>query len=96
METKLESERRLYRFAGVKVSKNGGPYRAVNQVSARPGMRLRARVTLRPNGGGPDKIVELPFRLPRNEFPAGYLLIRGARRVLLRGGGRLQLVRRAS
>ena len=78
VETKLESERRLYRFAGVKVSKNGGPYRAVNQVSARPGTRLRARVTLRPNGGGPDKIVELPFRLPRNEFPAGDLIIRGA------------------
>ena len=77
VETKLESERRFYRFAGVKISKNGGPYRAVNQVTARPGTRLRARVTLRPHGGGPDKIVELPFRLPRNEFPSGYLLVTG-------------------
>jgi hypothetical protein len=78
VETKFESERRFYRFAGVKVSKNGGPYRAVNQVSARPGTRLKARVTLRPHGGGPDKVVELPFRLPRDEAPFGYLYIRGA------------------
>ena len=78
VETKLESERRFYRFAGVTISKNGGPYRAVSVVSARPGTRLRARITLRPHGGGPDKIVELPFRLPRDEFPEGYLYIRGA------------------
>jgi len=77
VETRLDSEMRLYRFGSVSVSKNGGAFRSVREVRVRPGMRLRVRVVLKPHGGGPDKVVDLPFRLPRDTYPSGYILVMG-------------------
>jgi len=77
VETTMTSELRLYRFRSVSVSKNGGRFRSVGEIRVRPGMRLRVRVVLKPTGGGPDKVVELPLRMPRDAYPAGYLLVSG-------------------
>jgi len=73
----LETPLRAYRIASLKVSKNGRRFRALNQVAARPGTRLRVRVTLRPVEPGPNRVVDLPFRIPRNAFPYGHIQVGG-------------------
>ena len=73
----LETPLRAYRIASVKVSKNRGRFRAVNQVAVRPGTGLRVRVTLRPVESGPNRVVDLPFRIPRNAFPFGHIQVGG-------------------
>lgn len=73
----LETPLRIYRIRSVKVSKNRGRFQAVRQVRARPGTGLRLRVTLRPVEKGPDRVVTLPFRIPRNAFPYGHITVGG-------------------
>lgn len=73
----LETPLRAYRIASVKVSKNRGPFRAVGQVRARPGTGVRLRVTLRSVTPGPNRVVDLPFRIPYNAFPYGYIQVGG-------------------
>ncbi len=76
----LETPLRAYRIASVKVSKNRGRFRAVRQVAVRAGTGLRVRVTLRPVEPGPNRVVDLPFKIPRNAFPLGYIEVGGPAR----------------
>ena len=73
----LETPLRASRVAGVKISKNGQRFRVVDVLRARPGTRLRVRVTLRPIERGPDRVVDLALTIPRNAFPYGYLQVGG-------------------
>lgn len=77
VETVLESELRLYRFGSVSVSKNGGPFRSVREVRVKRGTRIVVRVVLKPQSGGPNKVVELPFRIPRDAVPVGNVIVSG-------------------
>jgi hypothetical protein len=81
VETTLESQMRLYRFGPVSISKNGGPFRKTSSIRVKPGMRLVVRLVLKPQGGGAAKTVDLPFRLPRNAIPTGFIFLNGG------GGG---------
>jgi hypothetical protein len=77
VETTLESQMRTYRIGTVSVSKNGGKFKKASAVRVKPGTRLRVRVVLKPQGGGADKVVELPVRMPRDAYPSGYLVVQG-------------------
>jgi len=68
----------LYSVKRLLVSKNGGRFKSVSSVGVRPNTRLRVRAILHPFSGGPDRVVQLRFRITARTM-GGLILVGGTR-----------------
>lgn len=75
----VTDEVRLYTIEKVEAAAGGAPYREVRRIRARPGARIRLRVTLDAKTSDTDQIAELRVRLPRNAEGDAFIDVVGGR-----------------
>jgi hypothetical protein len=76
----IEQTLRVLQLSRTMISKNGGPYRNVNELRVQPGDALGIRVVLDPTDGGVTQKLDFAFRVPRDVRRSGYINVTGGGR----------------
>jgi SpoIVB peptidase S55 len=80
VDVDVERTVRILSLRKVMISKNGGPYRSVNELSVRPGDRLGVRAVLDPSDGDVNEKLDFAFRVPTDVRRSGFISVSGGAR----------------